>query len=143
MGEKFTAGPTNEASQTLNFVVLSNSNPGLFLTEPTVTVAGSASAGFTGTLGYQVAQYASGTATIVVELQDNGGTANGGTNVFQRDSFTITVNYVNQPPTFAVTGTLNGDQTIYESGAVSPPVQTITNWADSITVGPGNPANYR
>ena len=42
----------------------------------------------------------SGTANITVTVMDNGGTAGGGVNTFQR-TFTVTVNPVNQVPTIA------------------------------------------
>ena len=40
----------------------------------------------------------SGTATITVTVMDNGGVANGGVNTFKQ-TFTVTVSPVNQPPT--------------------------------------------
>ncbi len=126
----------NEASQTLTFNILSDSNPGLFTSGglPTITVApGSSSA----TLTYQAGQYANGTATIVVDLMDNGGTADLGQNTSAPFTFTITILFVNQPPSFKPGAT---PPTILESGAASPPIQTV-NWATMIQDGPGDPSS--
>ena len=86
-----SAGPANEAGQTLTFVVQNNSNPGLFSLAPAVSPA-------TGALTYTSAPNAFGTATITLVLQDNGGTANGGVNTSAPQMFTITVLPVNDAP---------------------------------------------
>jgi hypothetical protein len=129
------AGPANEASQTLSFAV-SNNNSGLFTSsgQPTITVAGNATAGFTGTLSYEQAQYANGTATVTVALQDNGGTANFGHNSSSSITFTIGVTPVNQPPSF----TIGKDQTVSESASSSPTFTTVSGWATNISAGPSN-----
>lgn len=75
-------GPANEAGQTLAFLV-TNSSAALFSTQPAVSADG--------TLTYVPALDASGTATVTVRLQDNGGTANGGVDTSAPQSFTITV----------------------------------------------------
>ena len=51
-----------------------------------------------GSLTFTPAANASGTATIIVTVTDNGGTANGGVNTFSQ-AFTVNVNPINQPPT--------------------------------------------
>src|SRR6266576_488015 len=63
-------GPANESAQTVSFQVGGNSNIGLFAVEPAISS--------TGTLTYQPAAFAGGTATITITLKYNGGTANGG-----------------------------------------------------------------
>ncbi|RZM10051.1 MAG: T9SS type B sorting domain-containing protein, partial [Pedobacter sp.] len=78
-----TAGP--ETTQTIILGVNSN-NPALF-SNLTVTGIGST----TGVLSYQVANGASGTATVTVTVTDNGGTDNGGVDAYSR-TFDITVN---------------------------------------------------
>lgn len=80
----FTAGPTNEASQSVlayNVTVLSN--PALFQTPPAVDAAGN--------LTYTPALNANGTANISVTVQDDGGTENGGNDTSAAQVFTITV----------------------------------------------------
>ena len=59
----------NEASQALAFLVF-NSNNALFAAQPAVAP--------NGTLTYTPAPDTNGTASVIVTLRDNGGTANGG-----------------------------------------------------------------
>jgi large repetitive protein len=84
-------------SQALTFVVTSNSNPGLFSTAPAVS-------GTTGNLSFALTPDASGSAVITLVLQDNGGTANGGVDTSPAQSFTITVDPVNDAPIIDLSG---------------------------------------
>jgi hypothetical protein len=77
------AGPANESNQTVYFEVLSNDHPELFVTPPTIDPDG--------TLRFQTAADAEGTATITVRLRDNGGTDNGGQDYSDPVTFTIMV----------------------------------------------------
>jgi hypothetical protein len=114
-----SAGP-NESGQTLTFTVTSN-NPSLFSAGPAVSASG--------TLTYTPAANANGSATVSVYLQDNGGTANGGDDTSPTQTFTITVNPVNDEPFF----TSGGDVSVLEdSGAYS------AAWATSISAGPAD-----
>jgi hypothetical protein len=117
-----SAGPTDEAGQTVTFNITGNSNPSLFSAAPAISP--------TGTLSYTPAANANGSATITLNLQDNGGTANGGVDTSASQTFTITVNAVNDAPSF----TKGADQTVSEDSAP----QTVTNWATSISAGPAN-----
>jgi hypothetical protein len=74
-------GPANEAGQTVAFHV-SNSNNALFAVQPQISA--------NGTLTYTPAGQ-TGTATVSVYLQDNGGTANVGVDTSATKTFTITV----------------------------------------------------
>lgn len=76
-------GPANESTQNVSFIV-TNTNNALFTVQPTVLPNGD--------LQYTVAPNASGTATISVRIQDDGGTANGGVNTSPIQTFTITIN---------------------------------------------------
>lgn len=117
-----SAGPPSESGQTLTFVVTGNTNPNLFSAAPAISS--------TGTLTYTPAANASGTATIDVVLKDDGGTANGGQDTSTPASFTITVNQVNDAPSF----TKGVDQTSNEdSGSVF-----VSGWATNISPGPPN-----
>ena len=81
----------------------------------------------TGTLTYTTAPNANGSATVSVVLKDNGGTANGGVDTSAPQTFTITVNPVNDAPSF----TSGGNVTVLEdSGAYSAP------WATNVSAGP-------
>lgn len=84
-----SAGPADEAAQTLMFIV-TNSNPGLFSAQPAISAAG--------VLGYQPAPNASGSAVVTVRLRDDGGTANGGVDTSDPQMFTIIVTPVDDPP---------------------------------------------
>jgi len=80
-------GPADESSQTEAFTVTNDSNV-LFTVQPAVSA--------TGTLTYTPNPSFYGTATVSVQLQDNGGTANGGVNTSAVQTFTITTTAVTQ-----------------------------------------------
>ncbi|HKO45459.1 MAG TPA: Calx-beta domain-containing protein, partial [Pyrinomonadaceae bacterium] len=101
-----SAGPANESGQTVAFNV-TNDNNALFSIQPAVSP--------TGTLTYTPAPNANGTATVSVSLTDNGGTANGGQNTSAVQTFTITVNAVNDGPV----NTVPGAQSVTENGTLT------------------------
>ncbi len=94
-------GAANESGQTLTFAVTENSNPSLFSVAPAINPV-------TGDLTYTPAANANGTATIKVKLSDDGGTANGGADTWNRLCITLTA--VNDAPSF----TKGADQTVLE-----------------------------
>jgi hypothetical protein len=83
----------------LTFQVTGNTNPSLFSAGPAISS--------TGTLIYTPAANAGGTATITINLRDNGGTANGGVDTSPSQSFSITV--------IPVGGTLNFSAATYNT----------------------------
>ena len=85
-----SAGPANESGQSVSFTV-SNDNNALFSTQPAIAADG--------TLTFEPAANANGSATVTVSLSDDGGTANGGDDTSAAVTFTITVNAVNDAPT--------------------------------------------
>ena len=87
-----TPGAENETDQVLQFVVIANSNPGLFTSsgQPAITRNGAQSD--RGTLTFAPSG-SSGSATITVVLKDNGGTANGGADTSEPHTFTIKVKH--------------------------------------------------
>lgn len=110
-------------SQLLSLVATS-SNPEL--TGP-ITI-GSIHPDGSAALTYLPSANVAGTATITVTLQDDGGTADGGSDVVTR-SFSLVVLAVNDPPTM----TLGENQlSTDESGP-----QAIANWASGMSAGPG------
>ncbi len=117
-----SAGPANESGQTLTFNVTGDTNPALFSAAPAISS--------TGVLTYTPAADANGTATITIDLMDNGGTANGGVDTSAPQSFVITVTSVNDVPSF----TKGADQTVLEDAGP----QTVTPWATAISPGPAN-----
>ena len=78
-----SAGPANESSQALRFVVTGNTNPRLLSAGPAVSPSGDLT--FTPNTG------ASGSTTITLVLEDSGGTGNGGIDTSPPQRFTLTV----------------------------------------------------
>jgi hypothetical protein len=77
-----TSGPADESSQNVSFDV-TNDNPGLFAVQPTVLP--------NGTLLYNAATLALGSAVVTVRAVDNGGVTDGGVDTSAPQTFTITV----------------------------------------------------
>jgi methionine-rich copper-binding protein CopC len=95
----FDPGPPNESAQTVLAYTVSNvSNGALFSTPPAVAT--------NGTLTYTPAVNANGSSTFDVVVQDDGGTANGGVDTSPPQTFTITVNAINDAPVMTAGGTL-------------------------------------
>ncbi|MCQ4166074.1 beta strand repeat-containing protein [Tahibacter harae] len=115
-------GPADEAAQTLAFAVTNNTNPALFSAAPAISP--------TGALTYTPAAGVSGTATITLQLADNGGVANGGADTSATQTFTITVQGINHAPSF----TVGPNQTSLEDAGP----QTVNPWATAISDGDGN-----
>ena len=82
-------GPANESGQAVDFIV-SNDNTPLFSVQPAIAA--------NGTLTYTPAPNASGAATVTVQIHDDGGTNNGGVNTSAAQTFTITVDPLNDAP---------------------------------------------
>jgi hypothetical protein len=116
-----SAGPPDESGQTLTFQVTGNTNAALFSAGPAVSSSG--------VLTFTPATNTFGTATITIDLKDNGGTANGGVDTSATQTFVINVTNVNQPPSF----TKGADQTVLEDAGP----QTVNPWATGISAGPG------
>jgi len=84
-------GPTDEdSSQSVLDYLISNDNNSLFSAQPDIDNGG--------TLTFTPASNADGTATVSVQVKDDGGIANGGDDTSQVANFTITVND-NEAPT--------------------------------------------
>lgn len=93
----FVAGPADEVSQPLlGYQVVEVGNPNLFETQPTIDTFGN--------LTYKPAADAFGTSTLVVTAQDGGGTDNGGVDTSAPQTFTITVEGINEAPSFSLAG---------------------------------------
>jgi hypothetical protein len=99
-------GP-GETGQVVTFV-LDNNNPTLFSAGPAIDS--------TGRLTYTPAANAFGTAIVTASLVDNGGVANGGVDTSTPRLFTITVNPVNDAPTFL---NVPGAQAIQEDQVIT------------------------
>ncbi|MDB9513854.1 DUF4347 domain-containing protein [Kamptonema animale CS-326] len=119
----FNAGAANESAQTATYTVSNIGTPGLFAVSPAIDASGN--------LTYTPAADAFGTSTFDVKVQDNGGTANGGVDTSAVQNFTITVNPVNDKPSFSNLG----NQTLT---AWTNTIQTVSNWVNSVTFGSTN-----
>jgi subtilisin-like proprotein convertase family protein len=119
------APDANEAGQTvLAYHVTGVTNTSLFAAggQPTVDTSGN--------LHYTLLPNVSGASNFTVTVQDNGGTANGGVDTSAAQIFTLTVNFVNDQPTFV---------------AVDPPTTTVSSGAHAVpgwaSFNPGPVAN--
>ncbi|NNC93457.1 MAG: tandem-95 repeat protein [Acidimicrobiia bacterium] len=120
-----TAGAPEEEppAQSLTFTIAANDNDPLFSVLPSVDPA-------TGDLTFTPAGDANGTANIQLRLSDDGGTANGGSDASPVQPFKISVETVNDAPSF----TKGADQTI----AIDAGAQSIVGWATGISPGPAD-----
>ena len=110
-----------ESTQAVQFVLVPD-NQALFAAGPAVSPAG--------VLTFTPALNANGVANVTIKITDNGGTANGGVDESATQSFTITINSVNQPPSF----TKGANQTVNEDAGA----QTVAGWATGISEGPAD-----
>ena len=93
-GTDVSAGPADEASQTLTFTTTTPQSADLFTVPPSVSS--------TGTLTYTLKPGATGTKTVTVKLKDNGG--GGPSRDESTETFTITVIAPNTAPVNTVPG---------------------------------------
>jgi hypothetical protein len=119
-----SAGPADEAGQALTFLV-SVDQPALFTKQPAIAS--------NGTLTFTPASDTSGTAKITVRLQDNGGTADGGEDTGAPQVFTITIDAVNDAPSF----TKGANQSVAQDAGP----QSVAGWATNIKAGPADEAD--
>ena len=106
-----SAGPANESGQALSFTA-SNSNSALF------TVAGQPTVAANGTLTFTSAPDSNGSATVTVQIHDDGGSANGGVDTSAAQTFAIYVTPVNSKPA-ATSSTLAAIQGVATALALS------------------------
>jgi PKD repeat protein len=114
------AGPVNEGDQAVSFIVQTN-NETLFSEKPNISP--------TGTLGFIPKPNQSGSATVLIQLKDTGGTDNNGQDFSEEYALLIIVSDINNAPEF----TLGPDITIYEDMGI----QSFPNWAYDIMPEPG------
>lgn len=119
----FTAGNSLENGQELNFVISVTQGASLFSVTPAIDAA-------TGNLSFTTSPDAFGLAEFDVYIQDDGGTAIGGLDVSESHTIQITINTVNDKPSFSAGSNL----TVLEDSAAF----IETNWAADISAGPDN-----
>lgn len=103
------AGGTEGTQTVLGYTVSNVSNPALFSAGPSLSPSG--------VLTYTPAPDAFGTSTFTVRVRDSGGTAGGGVDTSAPQTFTITINPVNDAPSFTASASIavgedQGPQTI-------------------------------
>jgi hypothetical protein len=119
-----SGGGVDEAGQLPTYNVSAVSNASLFSAQPTINAAGQ--------LSYTPTANAFGTSTFQVTVNDGGGTANSGVDTSAPQTFTITVNAVNDAPSFVIGPNRTTPNT------AGP--QTLPGQATSISFGPANEA---
>lgn len=131
-----SAGPVDEAGQALAFAI-STTDDALFATLPTMDPA-------TGDLRFASAAAATGSATISVVLEDDGGTANGGDDASATRSFDITVtpDTTNDPPVITLSGTTpsyieNGSAPILDGALTLTDVDDTTLASGTVSIAQG------
>ena len=114
-----------DGGQAVHFVT-SSTNNALFTAQPTIDQDG--------ILHFEVAPDSYGVAQVSVSALDDGGTADGGHDRSQTQTFALTILPVNDPPTF----TAGENLTVAEG--VGPQSRT---WATAIVTGPANEAGQQ
>ncbi len=114
-------GAANESGQVVTFDV-SADDTSLFAVQPAVSANGN--------LTYTPADEANGSATVSVTPTDDGGTSSGGDDTGATQTFTITINPVNDAPSF----TAGADESLLEDAGP----QSTSSWATGISTGPAN-----
>ncbi|NQU68861.1 MAG: tandem-95 repeat protein, partial [Candidatus Marinimicrobia bacterium] len=125
-----SAGPLDELTQSLNYVV-SNDNNSLFSVSPAISADG--------TLTYAPATDQYGSTQVSVILSDNGGTERNGSDHSSAQTFNITINPVNDEPTFVISAdiTVNEDDGSADK-TIAASAKTITEFIGAINLGPEN-----
>ena len=118
-----SAGP-NELTQVVDFFVTTNNN-GLFSELPALSA--------TGTLTYTTAPNANGSATVTVRAHDNGGTTNGGVDSSAPQTFTITVQAVNDLPTISAIADITTDEDT-STGAIAVTIGDVETTASNLVL---------
>ena len=106
-------GPSDESAQLVSFEVTSNTNADLFVAQPAVASDG--------TLSFTAVANASGIATIGVRARDTGGVASGGVDASGVQTFTVTVDAVNDAPVAA-----DASGSVAAGSDAGTPVATVT-----------------
>ncbi len=124
------AGPSGALDETtlpgrqnMNFVTVSVTNQAMFAVAPSISAT-------TGDLTFVSNPDANGVSVVVVELQDSGAnaTTNGDLNTSDRQTFTITLNPINDAPDIAIQTSVTRRE---DFGLVS-----VTNFATGLVPGP-------
>ena len=112
-----SAGPVDEPGQLVDFLVSTN-NDALFSVLPAISADG--------TLTYTLVNNTTGSATVSVRVQDNGGIADGGVASSEPQAFVIST--VNRVPSFVK----GANQSLLEDAVA----KSLVGWATSINAGP-------
>lgn len=115
-----------ESGQTVTFDIVGNDNESIFAALPQLDAAGN--------LTYTLAADALGTANITVDLNDDGGTADGGVDTSEAQTFTIEVVPVNDSPSFAIA---SAPASVPEDAGG----QVVAGFASSLLAGPADESN--
>ena len=117
--------PTESTQAVVAYAVTDVSNPTLFTQQPSIDTSGN--------LSYAVAPNAFGSSTFTVTVQDDGGTADGGIDTSAPQTFTITVDGVNDSPSFSVA---TPEVSLFEDAGP----QTVADFVSNFDAGPNEGA---
>jgi hypothetical protein len=109
--KEIVAGPPDEVGQKLNFVVIGNSNTGLFAEQPAIDSAGR--------LTFTPAVNVSGSAEIQIVLHDDGGAAKGGNDTSEVQTFSINVGKLRPAHNEVLAADVTGDGMVAPDDAVA------------------------
>jgi hypothetical protein len=115
-------GETGQTPLTFNVSVTGTTGTLAFTTAPAIDPT-------TGNLTYEASPNTNGTASVSVTLSDSGSNVAPNSNTSAAQLFTITVNAINDPPSFSLSG---NPPTINDNAGA----QTVNNFATSISEGP-------
>ncbi len=104
-----------ELTQTVSFSVTENDNPSLFSSGPSISA--------NGTLTFNTAVDANGVANISIVLMDDGDDSGANTNTSAAETFTVTVNAINDAPSISAIA----DQTMAMNSTLGPINFTVTD----------------
>jgi hypothetical protein len=128
--KQISPGPPDEAGQKVHFDVTSD-NPSLFSAQPALNASGK--------LTFEPAIGVNGTANVTVVAVDDGGTANGGFDRSQPQTFTIGISLAQPLQNRAIAADVTGDGKVAAEDALD--IINFINAHGSGTVAPAKPGD--
>ena len=126
-GTGMNTGAPTESGQIMSYVMTTTCSAGLFSSAPAITTDQSSS-----TLSFTLAtyQWLSTPCSFSIQLFDNGGVANGGSNSSTVQIITLAVHWVNQPPSFTA-----GSLSIVNTENLTSSAAYSYSWASNLSPG--------
>jgi hypothetical protein len=121
-----TTGHKDESEQSIEFSITAT-NAGIFSVPPSIQYT---KGNTTADLIFNTEWNTNGTSTLYITMKDSGGTVQGGIDTYTVQTMTITIEPVNDAPSF-----VKGSNLVVKANNQS---RTISGWATDIKAGPGN-----